>query len=48
MMLSQKIDQMEKLLDQDENPSKHAKKMKERLPRSGRSHSLDPKLHIRR
>ena len=31
MMLSQKIDQMEKLLDQDENPSKHAKKMKERL-----------------
>ncbi len=31
MMLSQKIDQMEKLFDQDENPSKHAKKMKERL-----------------
>ncbi len=31
MMLSQKIDQMEKLLDQDENPSKLAKKMKVRL-----------------
>ena len=31
MMLSQKIDQMERLLDQDENPSKHARKIKERL-----------------
>ena len=31
MMLSQKIDQMEKLLDQDKNQSKHTRKMKERL-----------------